>query len=110
MDLLFIFSMFQLTFFSLLALYFKSKPKIIISLLIGIIISWYIGIYRVEIFNDIAWNNLKDGIGENAPSDGASRVFSLYFGWIPGLLYSCALFLSVKIITFLVLRKSGKIT
>lgn len=88
MDGLFIVAVAELTLFSLLALYLKSKIKVILVLLIGVAISWYIGIVRVEMFNDIAFREYQDGLRELFPSDGASNVFSLYLGWVPGLIYS----------------------
>lgn len=88
MDELFILAIVELTLFSLLALSVKSKTKILLILSTGIIISWYIGMVRVELFNELALQEYQDGIRDKLPSDGASNVSSLYLGWLPGLIYS----------------------
>ena len=88
MDGLFIVAVLELTLFTLLALYLKSKIKIILVLFIGVAISWYIGVVRVEMFNNIAFREYQEGLRVQFPSDGTSNVFSLYFGWVPGLVYS----------------------
>ena len=88
MDALFIVAVVELTLFSLLALYLKSRIKIISVLLVGVIISWYIGEARVEMFNEFAFRQYQENLRKQLPSDGASNVFSLCLGWVPGLVYS----------------------
>jgi hypothetical protein len=88
MDGLFIAAVAELTLVSLVALYFKSKIKIILVLLIGVAISWYIGVVRVEMFSEIALREYNEGLREQLPSDGGPKVFSYYLGWVPGLIYS----------------------
>ena len=108
MDALFLIAVVELTFFSLLALCFHSKVKVLGILVIGIVISWCIGVYRAEIFTELAVQEFHKGVRENYPSDGASNVFSLYFGWAPGLLYSSLLFGTGKIIQILITTKKVK--
>ena len=102
MDALFLIAVVELIFFSLLALCFDSKVKVLGILIIGIVISWCIGVYRAEIFTELAVQEFLNGARENYPSDGASNIFSLYFGWAPGLLYSSLLFGTGKVIQKLV--------
>ena len=106
MDVLFITAVAELTLLSLLALMLKSKVKIILILLIGVAISWYIGILRVEMFNEAAAQEFEKGLKESYPSDGASNVFSLTLGWTPGLVYSLLVFGIGKLLQIRIVKKN----
>ncbi len=111
MDVLFIAAVAELTLLSLLALILKSKYKIFFVIFIGVVTSWYIGILRVEMFNDIATQELEKGLREGYPSNGASSVFSLYLGWVPGLVYSLLVFgISMVLQVFIINRNKNENT
>lgn len=105
MDALYITAIAELTFLSLLALLLTSKAKITLVLLIGVAISWYIGVLRIEIFNETAAQEIEKGLRESHPSDGASIVFSFYLGWVPGMVYSLLVFGVGKVLHYFIVNK-----
>ena len=69
-----------------------NKRKLLIFLIIlSVLIGWYIQVISTEAFNELAWKEFTEGERLNEPSDGASNVFALLFGWVPSLTMSAIL-------------------
>lgn len=66
----------------------NKKLFLILLIAISVLIGWYIQVIRVDFYNELAWQEFTQGTSVFEPSDGASGVFALMFGWFPSLLLS----------------------
>jgi len=69
----------------------NKKFSLIILVTLSVLIGWYLQVISTEFYNDLAWQEFKEGLRTNEPSDGASNAFAIIFGWLPSLIISLIL-------------------
>ena len=69
----------------------NKKFSLIVLVLLSVLVGWYFQIISTEFYNDLAWQEFKNGHRASEPSDGASNVFAIMFGWLPSLIISLIL-------------------
>lgn len=76
----------------------KKKYLLIILVIMSALIGWYMHIIRVEFYSKLAWQEFAEGSRAYEPSDGASNLFALMFGWMPSIVLSFIVIGAYKLI------------